>query len=335
MTRILSAAVLFAGLMSLAAWSASAAPSVPPAAPPAKGGFLFTTFKGEATSLTEQIYFGLSADGLHWEALNGGNPVLVSEIGEKGVRDPYLLRAHDGKFILLATDLSINLNNDWTRATHAGSKSIVIWESTDLVKWSQPRLLKVAPDDAGCTWAPEAMYDEDTKDYRVYWASTTASDNYAKQRIWSVRTADFKTFTKAEIYIEKPTTVIDTDIIRDGHTYYRFTKDEKNKAITMEAADRVAGPWKDVEGFSLATMQGYEGPACFQLTPAMEGKPATWCLLLDYYSRGQGYKPFTTTDLASGKFTANNEITFPYRFRHGSVLPLSAEEYQRVKAAYK
>ena len=168
---------------------------------------------------------------------------------------------------------------------------MVIWESTDLVKWGEPRLVKVAPDDAGCTWAPEAIYDEDKKDYMIFWASTSKSDNYAKQRIWSVRTPDFKTFSKPEIFIEKPNTVIDTDIIRDGDKYYRFSKDEKLKAISMESADKLAGPWTDVKGFSLATMTGYEGPACFLLTPAAEGKPATWCLLLDYYSKGQGYKP--------------------------------------------
>jgi hypothetical protein len=321
---------LCAGVAALAEPAQSAA-----ATPVAKGGFLFTTFKGEATPKTEQIYFGLSEDGLKWEGLNGGNPVLVSDIGEKGVRDPYMLRAHDGKkFYILATDLSINLNGNWTRATHAGSKSIVIWESEDLVKWSVPRLVKVAPDDAGCTWAPEAIYDDTMKDYLIYWASTTGRDNYAKQRIWSVRTADFKTFSKPEIYIEKPNTVIDTDMVRDGDKYYRFTKDEKNKAITMEVAEKIAGPWSDVPGFSLATMQGYEGPAAFELKPASAGAPATWCLMLDYYSKGQGYKPFMTTDLASGKFTADNGIKFPFLFRHGSVMALSAEEYARVKAAY-
>src|SRR6185503_10606379 len=127
----------------------------------ADGGFLFATFKGEQTAMTEQIYVAVSQDGRHWKALNGAQPVLVSSLGEKGVRDPYLLRSQDGKkFFLLATDLSINLNRDWNRATHAGSKSIVIWESTNLVDWSAPRLVKIAPDDAGCTWAPESVYDD-------------------------------------------------------------------------------------------------------------------------------------------------------------------------------
>jgi hypothetical protein len=296
-----------------------------------KGGYLFTTFKGEATPMAEQIYFGLSQDGLHWDALNNAGPVLVSDVGEKGVRDSYLLRAHDGKkFFLIATDLSINLNRDWHRATHSGSKSIVVWESDDLVKWSAPRLVKVAPDDAGCTWAPEAIYDEETKDYLVYWASTTGRDNFAKQRIWSAHTTDFKTFSPPEIYIDEAATVYDADIVRDGNRYYRFAKDPTKKVITMEAADKLAGPWLEIPTPSLAATQRYEGPAAFQFAPQGQGRPETWCLLLD----NGGYKAFTTTDLASGKFTASNEARFPFAFRHGSVLPLSAEEYQRVKTAF-
>ena len=87
------------------------------------GGFLFVTFRGEQSPLTEQIYFAVSKDGRDWQALNDGLPTLVSEVGEKGVRDPFLLRSPDGKtFYLVATDLSINRNRDWHRAVQAGSR---------------------------------------------------------------------------------------------------------------------------------------------------------------------------------------------------------------------
>ena len=299
------------------------------------GGFLFVTFKGEQTPMTEQIYFGVSSDGRNWDALNGGEPVLVSNLGEKGVRDPFLVRSPDGgTFYLIATDLSIHLNRGWKRAVQAGSKSIVIWESDDLVKWSEPRLVQIAPDDAGCTWAPEAVYDEETKDYLVFWASKTKQDNFAKHRIWACRTKDFKTFGKPFVYIEKPVDVIDTDIVRDGGVYYRFTKDETYKAVTMEKSTKLMGPWQDVQQFSLAKLQGYEGPQCFPLEAAAPGKQPTWCLLLDYYSKGQGYKAFTTADLAGGQFTPVEDFKFPFRFRHGSVLPISEAELARLQAAY-
>jgi len=300
----------------------------------APAGYLFATFKGEQTPLTEQIYFATSRDGREWTALNNGDPVLVTTLGEKGARDPYLLRSHDGKrFFLIATDLSINLNRNWTRAVREGSRSILVWESPDLVNWSEPRLVKVAPDDAGCTWAPEAIYDEESRDYLVFWASTTKRDNFAKHRIWAARTKDFATFGEPFIFIEKPTTVIDTTIVRDGDAYYRFTKDEKFKAITMEMAPRLSGPWTDVRGFNLAKLTGYEGPQIYQLEAARPGKPAVWSFILDFYSKGQGYQPWTTTNLASGDFQPAQGFNFPFKFRHGSVLPLTAEEYQRLRAA--
>lgn len=315
--------LLFAVLTVTAAWAGN-------------GGYLFATFKGEQTPMTEQIYFALSQDGRIWNALNGGQPVLVSTLGEKGVRDPYLLRSHDGKkFYLIATDLSINLNHDWRRAVRAGSKSIVIWDSTNLVHWSEPRLVKVAPDDAGCTWAPEAIYDERQKEYLVFWASTTAGDNFAKHRIWAAWTKDFVTFDKPFIYTEKPWTLIDSTIVRENGTYYRFSKDEKEKDITFESCSTLTGRWNDVTNFSLAKMRGYEGPECYLIKPAADGKPATWCLILDQYSKGTGYQPFISEDLSGGQFKAGEGFVFPFKFRHGSVLPVSAAEYERLEVAYK
>ncbi|PTX95420.1 endo-1,4-beta-xylanase [Spartobacteria bacterium LR76] len=302
----------------------------------ADGGFLFVTFRGESDPMAEQIYFGISHDGREWRALNGGKPVLVSDVGEKGMRDPFLLRSSDGKkFYIIATDLSINRNRNWKRAAQQGSRSIVVWESDDLVHWAGPRLVEVAPPEAGCTWAPEAIYDSASQRYLVYWASPTKSDNFAKHRIWAAWTNDFQKFSAPFIYIEKPASVIDTDIVHgtDGK-YYRFTKDESAKKILMEASDAIEGTWTSVPGFSLADLDGYEGPQCYLASPASGNKPASWCLVLDRYSKGTGYQPFVTTDLASGDFTPGEGFRFPFPFRHGSILPLTEAEYRRLEAAF-
>ena len=302
----------------------------------ADAGYLFVTFKGERTPMSEQVYFVISRDGKEWTSLNGGEPVLVSMIGEKGVRDPFLLRAQDGgRFFLIATDLSIHLNPNWGRAVTKGSRSIVIWESTDLVKWSEPRLVKVAADGAGCTWAPEAVYDEKNRNYLVFWASKTAGDNFKKHRIWAARTSDFATFSEPFIFIDKPNDVIDTTIVFDGGKYYRFSKDERFKAITLETSDTLEGEWADVPDFSLARLQGFEGPACYRLTSPRAHQPATWSLLLDHYSKGEGYKTFITTNLATGDFKAAPDFRFPFKLRHGSVLPISADELARLEAGFK
>ncbi|HSI82418.1 MAG: glycoside hydrolase family 43 protein [Candidatus Methylacidiphilales bacterium] len=298
-------------------------------------GYLFVTFKGEQTPMTEQIYFALSKDGRTWTALHGGEPVLISKLGEKGIRDPYLFRSHDGKkSYIIATDLSTNLNPSWKRAANGGSKSILIWESENLVDWTAPRLVKVAADDAGCTWAPEAVYCDETGDYLVFWASKNKSDDFKKFRIWAARTKDFVTFSAPFVYIDKPDSVIDTTIVREGSKYYRFNKDEKNSAITLEVSENLTGQWTEIPGFNLAGMKGFEGPECYQLEPAAQGKPAQWCLILDNYTKSAGYKPFITKDLSTGQFEPAQGFVFPFKFRHGSILPVSADEYQRLEAAY-
>ena len=297
------------------------------------GGYLFVTFRGEASPMTEQIYFMVSEDGCDWKALNDSKPVLVSTLGDKGVRDPFILRSHDGKmFYLIATDLSINLTHDWGRAQTAASKSIVIWESKDLVNWTEPRLVKIAPDDAGCTWAPEAVYDEQRGEYMVFWASKTAGDNFGKQRIWAAYTKDFKKFTEPFVYIERPNHIIDTSIIYENGMYYRFSKDETVKAVTMEKSKALMSGWEEITEYSLAGMEGYEGPTCFMIEPpAAKGKPAKWCLLLDWYSRGRGYQPYVTDDLASGNFTKGIKMDFPFSpVRHGTVMPITGKEMDQL-----
>jgi len=305
----------------------------------AEDGFLFSTFRDETTPMSEQIYMGISKDGRHWDALNGGNPVLVSDVGEKGVRDSFLLRSHDGhKVWLIATDLCVARNSDWKRATHRGSRSIVVWESSDLVHWTKPRLAEVAPSDAGCVWAPEAIYDEDAGDYLVYWASTTASDHFSKQRIWATHTKDFLTFSTPFMYVEKTNNVIDIDIVHDGNSYYRFTKDDNTKCVLMETSKKLTGPWQPMPQFTAGQGKNFEGPACYRLPDAKNSQSTVWCLLLDNVSdrigRGAfGYMPFFSNDLATGQFTPATGFSFPYPFRHGSVLPITAAERERLEAA--
>lgn len=299
-----------------------------------EGAFLFLTFRGEETPMSEQVYFMISDDGLDWRALNDAEPVLVSTVGEKGVRDPFILPSPDrSKFYLIATDLSIHLTkHNWDRSQIGGSQSIVIWESEDLVQWSEPRLIKVAPDNAGCAWAPEAIYDEKRGEYMVFWSSKTADDDFKKQRIWAAHTKDFRSFGEPFIYIEKPTAVIDTTIVREDGTYCRFTKDEKHKAITLESSSDLMSGWRETKGFSLERLTGYEGPSCFRLKPKGKEAKRKWCLLLDWYSKGRGYQAYVTSDLGGGKFTEAMKMSFPFHpVRHGSVMPITREEVKRLE----
>ena len=48
---------------------------------------------------------------------------------------------------------------------------------------------------------------------------------------------------------------------------------------------------------------------------------------------GQGYVPFIAPSLKSGAFLrSDSEFLFPYGFKHGTILEISEEEYERMKA---
>ena len=101
-------------------------------------GYAFAYFTGNSLA-GEKIYFAASKgdDALDWTELNGGQPVLTSKFGTKGLRDPFIIRSPEGDtFYLIATDLSIGGGTSGTPRRSTGSKYIEVWESTDLVNWS-------------------------------------------------------------------------------------------------------------------------------------------------------------------------------------------------------
>lgn len=302
-------------------------------------GYLFVHFIGENKD-GEQIYFALSIDGMHWQDLNLQQPILRSNVGEMGVRDPYLLRSVNGThFYLIATDLSIYHRGGWkhAEATVTGSRSLVIWESSDLVNWSEPRLEEVAPKHAGCAWAPEAIYDEESNDYLIFWASSRNSRDGSGRglHIYCSKTRDFRSFTPAETYITRGEThtIIDTTIIKVGNKYYRASGDGH---ITIETSDRLMGEWEllsTLETLGLGiTGSDVEGPQFFKFNG--EDK---WGLLVDQYATSGGYLPIFTTDIGDQTGTCwrkpqQGEYSFGnLKKRHGSILPITKTEYDAIK----
>ena len=96
-------------------------------------GYIFVHFTGEQKD-GEQIYFSISRDGLHWKDLNDGKPILYSETGMKGVRDPFVVRdPKNHRFFLIATDLRIEAGEGWEKAQYDGSRDLMVWESCDTV----------------------------------------------------------------------------------------------------------------------------------------------------------------------------------------------------------
>ncbi|UUU26461.1 family 43 glycosylhydrolase [Streptomyces sp. DSM 40750] len=309
-------------------------------------GYMFSYFTGEGTSDGEQLYAALSKgnDPLKWRELNDGKPVLTSTLGEKGLRDPFIIRSPEGdKFYQIATDLRIYGNGDWDASQRTGSKSIMVWESTDLVNWTDQRLVKVSPDSAGNTWAPEAYYDEKLGEYVVFWASKLydneahSGDTY--NRMMYATTRDFHTFSEPKVWVDRGYSVIDSTVIQHDGTYFRLSKDERNntsstpnsKFIFEEKSDTLRNlSWDPVaEGIGKGEMSAAEGPLVFK-----SNTEEKWYAFLDEFG-GRGYIPFETTDLASGVWTPSSDYDLPSKPRHGTVLPVTQAEYDRLLKTYQ
>ncbi len=323
--------------------------------------YLFVHFTGNDGSqfeMGEQIYFSVSDDAVSWTRLNGNEPILTSSMGTTGLRDPNIVRSPEGdKFYLIATDLHIYDDRNWDAAQYKASKSIMIWESEDLVSWSEQREYAIGDDirlengekpfNVGCVWAPESIWDEEREQYMVFWASmvcpekpegydelTDETEKYnlmkanSKQRIYRSYTSDFKTFTAPEIYIERDNHVIDTTILEQDGLYYRYSKNESTKRVGCEYSASLNGPWYATE----LGIGNCEGPTAFKFNG--ENK---WGLFVDSLGAGwSGYGLHTAYDL----FDDNSGYTFTDtdhgdgELRHGTIIPITDEEYEALIAAY-
>ncbi|HEX6361298.1 glycoside hydrolase family 43 protein [Actinophytocola sp.] len=333
-------------LVALAVMAAFLTPAA--VAGPAFGGYLFFYFTGEGTATGEQVYLAASRgnDPLRWDELNGRQPVLTSSLGDRGVRDPFIIRSPRGdRFYLLATDLRIFGNGDWDAAQRFGSKHIEVWESTDLVHWSAQRHVRVAPDTAGNTWAPEAYWDRAIGAYVVFWASKLyaaddpghTGDTY--NRMLYATTTDFRTFSPPKVWIDPGYSVIDSTVVEHNGWYYRFTKDERSagpdapcgKFITEERSTRLRDTSYDLVADCIGSgaISRGEGPTVFK-----SNTENRWYQFIDEFG-GRGYVPFQTTDLASGRWQPVANYALPASPRHGTVLPVTAAELARVRAAFR
>ena len=300
--------------------------------------YIWAFFTGEGVG-GEKISFAASKgnDALDWNSLNEGTPLFASDLGEKGLRDPFILRSPDGdKFYLIATDLKIDGRPGGFRGaqTH-GSLHIEVWESNDLVNWSEQRHVKVSSEYAGNTWAPEAYWDEELDTYVVYWASNLyesadpaergSTPNY--NRMMYATTDDFITFSEPEIWIDVDRRgqdgagSIDVTVAQVDDAYIRIYKDEKSMTLRQETStdllDTVVGAYPQISGDSDqwvemgqkighgqpngygGTFEAAEGPSLF---PANAGDVNGYQYYLfadqpDYHGGPNHYVPMATQDI--------------------------------------
>ena len=188
-------------------------------------------------------------------------------------------------------------------------------------------------------WAPEAIWDPETNDYVLYWATNATLNGVLKHRIYYARTSDFQTITTPQLYIDRPGTqnIIDTQIVEmpTGVGQYRYVRASGDGQITLDGSNSILGTWTTIGNLSGIGLTGsqVEGPMWTKFRDRDE-----WALYLDQYASGNGYMPVLSTDPttvgsyrlpASGSYTMGGTTK-----RHGEILTLTAAEESRVQARW-
>ena len=354
-------------------------------------GYMFCHFTGSENNVTdEQIYFALAdvGQGLKFTDMSS-SPVLTSDVGDRGVRDPFIYRSPEGDtYRIIATDLSVKNRGGWTTNhdyTRKGSHSITLWESHDLHNWTEARLIEVAHPDAGMAWAPEMIYHEETGQYLIYFSSTICNEDKSeilwRDCIWYTTTRDFVHFSEAKKFFKNqpypagqtdPQTnapnaynnderkIIDASVTKIGDWYYLAAKDgdnhENNGGILVSRTQDLLDidSWDTDFQFHLTdlglqssialTNKALEGPEWFHYNVADREDPSVDVIGLmgDKYMNGGGYLPLSTTDIEDRDNSNNSwrvlgDSDYSWNGltkRHGSIMPLTAEEITNVKLNY-
>jgi hypothetical protein len=192
----------------------------------------------------------------------------------------------------------------------------------------------VEDETAGMVWAPSAVWDDESQQFYVFWASrfyeaadTDHNSIAGLDRIRYATTKDFKTFTPPADYIADGTPVIDQEfqyLGQPGH-FTRFIKNETVNQIYQEnTTGGLLGSWERVPGY-VTSGSPWEGTASYA-DNLVAGK---YHIFLDNYTE---YVPFESTDLEI--WTASNRDGFPTGLKHGSVTQVTQAELDAIKAKY-
>ena len=281
--------------------------------------FLFCYFKGNGDGL----HYAYSENGFKWQALFNDSCILKPTVSrDKLFRDPCIIKGADGLYHMV-----------WTVSWN--DKGIGYASSKDLVHWSQQQFLPVMmqEDSARNTWAPEITYDPKRREYMIYWASTikgrfpqkdTGAESGYNHRIYYVITKNFKNFSKTKLLYDPGFSVIDASIVADGKQWIMFLKNETRyppeKNIRIATAKKLKGPYSKT-GLPITGNYWAEGPTAIKIN-------GRWLVYFDKY-RDHNYGAVSSSDLIHWT-DVSDKVFFPAGVRHGTVLKISGEEFEKI-----
>ena len=290
--------------------------------------YLFCYFIGNAPE-EERVHFAVSEDGYKFKALNSNNAVITQTLGKKCCRDPFIFRDNEGVFHIIATDMKSE--EGW-----ASNSSVVVWDSDDLIHWKNERVIDFTQfpttKDSVRVWAPEVIFDKARGEYMIYWTHLNR-DSDLDTIPWYAYTKDFATLTTEPEVLYKPKSglcAIDGDIVEKDGKYYLFVADGEKDGICYVVSERPSGPYEEPSDNKISLADtALEGNCVYRNTA--NGK---YILIADRFKSG-GYFMQESDDLIHFTVVEKDRYSLDHlKPRHGSVLSVSDEEYNRLIEFY-
>ena len=279
-----------------------------------KKAYLFTSFREPATAGLRLAY---SEDGYHWKDLD--TTFLKPMVDDKVMRDPSIVRGPDGTYHLVFTSA-------WK-----GTKTFGYASSKDLIHWSEQKTIPVMQHEPTTVnvWAPELFYDDEEKQFIIFWASTIpgrfprgVEEDTNNHRMYYTTTKDFKTFTDTKLFLDPGFSVIDCVIVKRGNNdYVLVLKDNTrpNRNIKVAFGQRPTGPYSTPS--DPFTPDFTEGP-----TVAKVGED--YLIFYDQY-RDKVYGAKRTKDFKS--FTdITKKVSLPQGHKHGTIFQIRRKEAKNL-----
>ncbi len=300
-------------------------------------GYLFAYFSNNTTE-GQQLRFALSRNGVDYEPLNGGKPVMDADTFAvmKAIRDPHILRCRDGWFRMVMTDFDMS-KGKWT------NRGIILSRSRDLVHWENRKVHfpdRYAGKDfakANAVWAPQTLYDPSVGKYMVYFSLHSEKDGpYPKDAVYfAYANDDFTDLeTDPQPLFHYPNPTIDTDIMQDEagvyHLFFNTWGGEEGlirKQYTFTDLHR-PDSWTLLPGRMQPNTISSEGSCAF---PLIAGG---WILMYDCHKNGF-YQFCRSDDLQHFELLKSTPDTGTFTPRHGTTIQITEEEYQRLQRCFK
>lgn len=282
---------------------------------PEREVYLSTSFREPATEGLRYIY---SYDGLRWDSIPG--IWLEPSIGmQRVMRDPSLVRSPQGEYHLV-----------WT-TSWKGDKGFGYASSTDLMNWSEPRMINVMEHEPTTVnvWAPELFYDDAKQQYMIIWASCIPGrfalgeeDVDNNHRLFYTTTRDFVNFSETRLLFDPGYSSIDATLVkRSPGDYVMVFKDNTrpNRNLKVAFAHDAEGPYSGVsEAFTDSFSEG----------PSVISRGESYAIYFDEY-RKFSYGAVETSDFKNFRY-AGAEVEFPKGHKHGTVLKVPESAVKKI-----